>query len=152
MSGCLEHHICVCCDFNPWDHEELDMAWQLSNNRLSIVSIARGLSGSAQCGEVGKLGVREPAVVWEPEGWVPAFLLFALYTLPVPLCPTRSGPLSRLSDLAIGANPWRRLLRAPWTASRSNKSILKKISPEYSLEGLMLKLKLQYFGYLMGRN
>ena len=46
---------------------------------------------------------------------------------------------------------WRRLLRAPWTARRSNQSILKEISPEYSLEGLMLKLKLQYFGHLMGR-
>ena len=46
---------------------------------------------------------------------------------------------------------WRRLLRIPWTARRSNQSILKEISPEYSLEGLMLKLKLQYFGHLMGR-
>ena len=44
---------------------------------------------------------------------------------------------------------WRRLLRLPWTARRSNKSILKEINPEYSLEGLMLKLKLQYFGPLM---
>ena len=46
---------------------------------------------------------------------------------------------------------WRRLLRLPWTARRSNQSILKEINPEYSLEGLMLKLKLQYFGHLMGR-
>ena len=46
---------------------------------------------------------------------------------------------------------WRRLLRVPWTARRSNKSILMEISPDYSLEGLMLKLKLQYFGHLMGR-
>ena len=46
---------------------------------------------------------------------------------------------------------WRRLLRVPWTARRSNQSILQKISPGCSLEGLMLKLKLQYFGYLMGR-
>ena len=46
---------------------------------------------------------------------------------------------------------WRRLSRVPWTARRSNKSILKEISPEYSLEGLMLKLKLQYFGHLMQR-
>ena len=46
---------------------------------------------------------------------------------------------------------WRRLLRVPWTARRSNLSILKEISPEYSLEGLMLKLKLQCFGHLMGR-
>ena len=44
---------------------------------------------------------------------------------------------------------WRRLLRVPWTARRSNQSILKEISPEYSLEGLMLTLKLQYFGHLM---
>ena len=46
---------------------------------------------------------------------------------------------------------WKRFLRVPWTARRSNQSILKKISPEYSLEGLMLKLKFQYFGYLMQR-
>ena len=47
---------------------------------------------------------------------------------------------------------WRRLLRVPWTARRSSQSILKEISPEYSLEGLMLKLKLQYFGHLMQRD
>ena len=46
---------------------------------------------------------------------------------------------------------WRKLFRVPWTARRSNQSILKEINPEYSLEGLMLKLKLQYFGDLMGR-
>ena len=46
---------------------------------------------------------------------------------------------------------WRRLLRVPWTARRSNQSVLMEISPEYSLKGLMLKLKLQYFGHLMQR-
>jgi len=46
---------------------------------------------------------------------------------------------------------WRRFLRVPWTARRTNQSILKEISPEYSLEGLILKLKLQYFGHLMQR-
>ena len=46
---------------------------------------------------------------------------------------------------------WRKLLRVPWTASRSNQSFLKEISPGISLEGIMLKLKLQYFGHLMGR-
>ena len=46
---------------------------------------------------------------------------------------------------------WRRLLKVPWTARRSNQSILKEIRPEYSLEGLMLKLKLQYFGHLIRR-
>ena len=50
---------------------------------------------------------------------------------------------------AFGLWCWRRLLRVPWTASRSNQSILKEISPEYSLEGLMVKLKLPYFGHLM---
>ena len=52
---------------------------------------------------------------------------------------------------AFGLWCWRRLLRVPWTARRSNQSILKEISPGYSLEELMLKLKLQYVGYLMGR-
>ena len=52
---------------------------------------------------------------------------------------------------AFGLCCWRRLLRAPWTARRSNQFILKEISPEYSLEGLMLKLKLQYFGHLLRR-
>ena len=52
---------------------------------------------------------------------------------------------------ALGLWCWIRLLRIPWTARRSNQSILKEISPEYSLEGLMLKLKLQYFGHLMQR-
>ena len=46
---------------------------------------------------------------------------------------------------------WRRVLRVPWTARRSNQSLLKEISPEYSLEGLILKQKLQYFGHLMQR-
>ena len=46
---------------------------------------------------------------------------------------------------------WRRLLRVPWTARRSNQSVLTELSPEYSLEGPMLKLKLQYFGHLLGR-
>ena len=46
---------------------------------------------------------------------------------------------------------WRRLLRVPWTARRSNQSILKEINPEYSLEGMVLKLKLQYFGHLVQR-
>ena len=52
---------------------------------------------------------------------------------------------------AFGLWCWRRLLRVPWTARRSNQSILKEISPKYSLEGLMLKLKLQYFGHQNGR-
>ena len=55
----------------------------------------------------------------------------------------------RIDDFELWC--WRRLLRVPWIARRSNQSILKEISPEYALEGLMLKLKLQYFGHLMRR-
>ena len=55
----------------------------------------------------------------------------------------------RIDAFELGC--WRRLLRVPWTAKRSNQSILKEISPEYSLEGLKLRLKLQYFGHLMQR-
>ena len=55
----------------------------------------------------------------------------------------------RIDDFELWC--WRRLLRVPWTARRSNQSILKEINPKYSLEGLMLKLKLQYFGHLMRR-
>ena len=59
--------------------------------------------------------------------------------------------LAVITSLYVNMQCWRRLLRVRWTAKRSNQSILKEISPEYSLEGLMLKLKLQYFGYLMQR-
>ena len=66
----------------------------------------------------------------------------------------RVGTVKKAECLRIDAFQlwsWRRLLRVPWPARRSNQSILKEISPEYSLEGLMLKLKLQYFGHLMRR-
>ena len=65
-----------------------------------------------------------------------------------------SWPIKKAEHLKIDASElwcWRRFLRVSWTARRSNQSILKEISPEYSLEGLMLKLKLQYFGHLMRR-
>ena len=63
------------------------------------------------------------------------------------------GPERRLSaeELMLFNWCWIRLMRVPWTTWRSNQSILKEINPEYSLEGLMLKLKLQYFGHLMQR-
>ena len=71
---------------------------------------------------------------------------------PVVMYGCESWPVKKAEHQRIDAFElwcWRRLLRVPWTARRSNQSILKKISPEYSLEGLMLKLKLQYFGNLM---
>ena len=73
---------------------------------------------------------------------------------PVVMYGCESWSIKKAEQLRIDAFElwcWRRLLRVPWTASRSNKSILKEISPEYSLERLMLKLRLQYFGHLMGR-
>ena len=73
---------------------------------------------------------------------------------PVVVCGCESWTIRKAEHQRIDAFEWlcwRRLLRVPQTARRSNQSILKEISPEYSLEGLMLKLKLQYFGHLMGR-
>ena len=62
---------------------------------------------------------------------------------------TKKAECQRIDAFALWC--WRRLLRVPWTARRSNQSVLKEISLEYSLEGLMVKLKLQYFGHLMQR-
>ena len=73
---------------------------------------------------------------------------------PVVMCGCESCTIKKAEHQRIDGFElwcWRRLLRVPWTARRSNQSILKEISPEYSLEGLMLKLKLQYFGHLMHR-
>ena len=64
-------------------------------------------------------------------------------------CTIKKAALQRIDAFNLWC--WRRLLRVPWSARRLNQSILKEISPKYSLEGLMLKLKLQYFGHLMGR-
>ena len=74
--------------------------------------------------------------------------------LPVVMCGCESWIIKKAECQRTDAFElwcWRRLLRVPWTARRSNRSILKQISPEYSLEGLLLKLKLQYFGHLMQR-
>ena len=73
---------------------------------------------------------------------------------PVVMCGCESWTIKKAECRRIDAFElwcWRRLLRAPWTARRSNQSILKEINPGYSLEGLMLKLKLQHFGHLMRR-
>ena len=74
-----------------------------------------------------------PVVIYECESWT-----------------IKKAGLQRIDTFELWC--WRRLLRVPWTARRSKQSILKEISPEYSLEGLMLELKLQYFGHLMQRN
>ena len=80
--------------------------------------------------------------------------LVKVMDFPVVMYRCQSWTIKKAECLRIDAFElwcWRRLLRVPWTARRSNQSILKEISPECSLEGLMLKLKLQYFGHLMSR-
>ena len=81
-------------------------------------------------------------------------LLFKAMVFPVVMYGCESWTIKKAEHRRIDAFEvwcWRRLFRVPWTARQSNQSILKEISPEYSLEGLMLKRKLQYFGYLMCR-
>ena len=80
--------------------------------------------------------------------------LFKAIVFPVVMHRCESWTIKKAEHLSIDAFElwcWRRLLRVPWTVTRSNPSILKEISPDYSLEGLMLKLKLQNFGHLMRR-
>ena len=83
------------------------------------------------------------------------FHLVKAIVFPVVMYECESWTLKKLERQRLDAFElwcWRRLLRVPWTARRSNQPILKEISPEYSLEGLVLKLKLQYFGHLMWRS
>ena len=84
------------------------------------------------------------------------FCVLKALVFPVPMYNVESWTIKKNSaehqrTLAFKLGCWRRLLRVPWTARKSNQSILKEINPEYSLQGLMLKLKLQYLGHLLGR-
>ena len=82
------------------------------------------------------------------------FRLVKAVVFPVVMCGCETWTIKKSECWRIDAFElwcWRRLLRVPWSARRSNQSILKEINPEYSLEGLMLKLKFQYFGHLMQR-
>ena len=86
--------------------------------------------------------------------WPTKVHLVKAMMFPVLMCGCESWTIKKAEHQRIDAFElwcWRRLLRVPWTAWRSNQSILKDISPECTLEGLILKLKLQYFGYLMLR-
>ena len=74
-------------------------------------------------------------------------MVFPVVTYSYESWTVKKAELQRMHDFELWC--WRRLLKVPWTARRSNHSILREINPEYSLEGLMLKLKLQYFGHLM---
>ena len=78
----------------------------------------------------------------------PKVRLVKAMVFPVVMYGCESWTIKKAGQAKFMQNNWIRLLRVPWTARRSNQSILKEISPEYSLEGLMLKLKFQYFGHL----
>ena len=96
----------------------------------------------------GKRGLPDPGI----KSTSLAFLSDSFFTTEPPGKPTHFGSaMIGLAVIAFELWCWRRLLRVPWTARRSNQSILKEISPEYSFEGLVLKLKLQYFGHLVRR-
>ena len=109
-----------------------------------------------------KIMVSGPITSWQKDGetveTVTSFILagskITAMVFPVVMYGCESWTIKKAEHRRIDAFElwcWRRLLRVPWTARKSNQSILKEISPEYSLEGLMLKLKLQYFGHLMQR-
>ena len=89
-------------------------------------------------------------VLWSSPDWAKSLLEIFLIAFTLLRLFGRKLGSSKEKD-GFELRCWRRLLRVPWTARRSNQSILKEISPEYSLEGPMLKLKLQYFGHLMWR-
>ena len=77
-------------------------------------------------------------------------MVFSVVTYGCEICTIKKAGCQRIDSFELWC--WRRLLRIPWTARRSNQSILEEISPKYSLEGLMLKPKLQYFGHLIQRS
>ena len=121
----------MCC--SPWGHKESDTTEQLNGTEPNLDSIlkSRSITLATKVCLVKAMGFFS-VVMYECESWA----------------------IKKVEHQRIDAfEPWccRRLLRVPWAARKSNQSILKEISPEYSLEGLMLKLKLQYFGHLMGR-
>ena len=86
--------------------------------------------------------------LWTKVGIVKA-MVFPVVMYNCESCTVKKSECQRINTFELWC--WRRLLRVPWTAESSNQSILKEINPEYSLEGRMLKLKLQYFGHLMQR-
>ena len=104
---------------------------------------------------VGKCMTNLDSILKSRDITLPAnFHLVKAVVFPVVMCVCESWTIKKAESWRIDSFElwcWRRLLRVPWTARRSNQSTLKEISPEYSLEGLMLKLKLQYYGHLMRR-
>ena len=147
------------CTFCPFTVPEIVENWRLGAGSES----GRCLLGQAVIlqwlahGQVSDVSLKgfDGLDNWGPWGsWSSSFYHQSVQKFPVVMCGCESWTIKKAERWRIDAFElwcWRRLLRVPWTARRSNQSILKEISPECSLEGLMLKLKLQYFGHLMWR-
>ena len=137
-------------DCSPWGRKELDMTEQL-HFHFSLSHIGEGNGNPLHC---SCLVNPMDGVAW----WTAVYGTAESQTWQKWLCNSIYGcenwTIKKAERRRIDAFElwcWRRLLRVLWTARRSNQSIIKEISPEYSLERLMLKLKLQYFGHLMQR-
>jgi len=128
----------------------------------SLFAWAPKITADGDCSEIkrrlllGRKAITNPESILKSRDitWLTKVCLVKAMVFPVVMYGCESWTIKKAEHWRIDAFEWcywKRLLRVPWTARRSNQSILKEISPEYWLEGLMLKLKLQYFGYLMWR-
>ena len=157
-AGSMKHvsgqHVHMLLCFSP------DGGWLVRSLRSSLNHLTSPVWPLTGEGEARKLISRVRSVPWNLWHEVRTISFSATYDLvkamvfPVVMCGCESWTVKKAEHQRIDAFElwyWRRLLRVPWTARRSNQSILKEISPGCSLEGMMLKLKLQYFGHLMRR-
>ena len=142
-------------------------SWQIDGERMETVAdfILGGskITADGDCSHdikrhllLGRKAMTNLGIIWKSRDiTLPTKVhLVKAMVFPVFMYGCESWTIKKVQSQIINAfEPWcwRRLLRVPWTARRADQSILKEINPEYSLEGLMLKLKLQYFGYLMRR-
>ena len=144
-----------------WSHHFMTNRWGNNGNRdrlfswapksLQTVSAAVKLK---KCLLLGRKAITKLDIVWKSRdiSLLTKVCLAKAMVFPIVMYRCESWTIKKAEHRRVDAFElwcWRRLLRIPWTARRSNQSILKEISPEYSLEGLMLKLKLRYFGHLM---
>ena len=141
--------------YSPWGHKESDTTEQL-HFHFSLSCIGEGNGNPLQCSclENPRDGGSWQAAVYGVTQSRTRLkrLSSSSMVYPIVMYGCESWTKKKAEHRRIDAFElwcWRRLLRVPWTTRRSNQSILKEISPEYSLEGLILKLKLQYFGHMM---
>ena len=132
-----------------WAHWNHSCASQLSGTSVSSVLSSRSCPDSRYCTSWVPLGLRNSHLADQNCWWLWHPCLLIWQEILLILSDIKKAEYQRIDAFKLWC--WRKLLRVPWTAKKSNQSILKEISPEYSLGGLMLKLKLQSFGHLMWR-